>query len=347
MLSNSMKRGPVFVLGNAKSGTTLVQALLDSHPELFVIPVELKFFKFVRGPSLPPGNMPPPPYSEHKTPITRERISEKDFKERIVSHSDIKHLIDGKKISRNVKIKKQKFDKKNFEKSFIKEKHNSYKEVYVSLLESFRSSISIPEATTADSMYVEKTPHLEEYAMELKSWFPNARFVHVLRNPYANIYSLRKGRKTTPYLRNNFYRKMAKSHYFMERNKRYIGEYKVFRFEDIVLDTERTVEEIAQHVDIEYQSTLLRPTMMGQLWGGNSRTTEEEFEGIDPRPVDSFRGNISAIDVALINRFFSEFMEKYDYKTMPTPHLRKWLPSGLEFPAAYLANRYLLFDTVL
>jgi hypothetical protein len=56
-----MDRGPVFILGNLKSGTTLVQALLDGHPELFVIPVELKFFKFVRGPSLPPGNMPPPP----------------------------------------------------------------------------------------------------------------------------------------------------------------------------------------------------------------------------------------------------------------------------------------------
>jgi hypothetical protein len=342
-----MKRGPVFVLGNAKSGTTLVQALLDSHPELFVIPVELKFFKFVRGPSLPPGNMPPPPYSEHKTPITRGEISGKCFKKRIINHSDIKQIIEGKSISRNIKIEKDSFDGKNFEKEFIEGKSESYKEVYISLLKSFRASLSVPETTTVDSMYVEKTPHLEEYAMELKSWFPNARFVHVLRNPYANVYSLRKGQIKTPYLRNKFYRMMAKSHYFMERNKRHIDEYEVFRFEDIVLDTERTAEEIAQHVGIEYQSTLLRPTMMGQLWGGNSRTTEEEFEGIDPRPVDSFQGNISAIDVALVNRFFSKFMEKYDYKTMPTPHLRKWLPSGLESPAAYLANRYLLFDTVL
>ncbi|MCS3861652.1 hypothetical protein GGP86_001430 [Salinibacter ruber] len=334
----------IFISGNAKSGTTLVQSLLDGHPSLSVLPIELKFFKFARLPSLPPGNMPPPEYPEWKTPIPRGEWDLRKVKEEILEHSDIKSLVDGNSISRNVNIPNKLLDREEFERSFLKSKCNSQKDIYVYLITSLIESIS---GRAQNGTVVVKNPHLEEYAQELKSWFPEAKFIHVLRNPYANIYSLRKGRRSTPRLRNNFYRPTAKSYYFMERNLRYVDEYEVFRFEDVVLNTERTVEKLAHHIGVEPHSTLLRPTILGKPWGGNSRTTEEEFDGIDPRPVDSFRANISSIDIALVNRFFSTLMEKYNYEKLPTPSLKKWLPSGLESPFAYVENRYLLFDTVL
>jgi len=334
----------VFIAGNAKSGTTLVQSLLDGHPSLSVIPIELKFFKFARLPSLPPGNMPPPEHPEWKTPIPREEWGYRQLKKEILSHSDVKDLVNGEGISRNVKLSDEKIDRKKIVDDFVKSECGSQKDTYISIIKSIVSSI---QGISHGGVPVVKNPHLEEYAQELKSWFPEAKFVHVLRNPYANIYSLRKGRRSTPRLRNNFYRPTAKSHYFMERNLRYVEGYEVFRFEDIVLDTECTIERLARHVGIEPHSSLLHPTILGEPWGGNSRTTEEQFDGIDPRPVDSFRGNISSIDIALVNRFFSTLMEKYGYEKLPTPHLKKWLPSGLESPIAYAANRHLLFDTVL
>lgn len=334
----------VFILGNLKSGTTLVQSLLDGHPSLSVVPIELKYFKFVRLPSLPPGNMPPPEHPEWKTPIPRDEWNLREMKEEILAHSDIGNIIRREKISRNVELKGKDIDTKKFRKEFINSKCSGHKDVYVALIESLLEAIGDSDR---GSIAVIKNPHLEEYAQELKEWFPEARFVHVLRNPYANIHSLRKGRRSTPRLRNNFYRPTAKSYYFMERNLRYIDGYEVFRFEDIVLNTEPTVEKLAYHIGIEPHSSLLRPTILGKPWGGNSRTTEEEFDSIDPRPVDSFRGNIAAIDIALVNRFFSTLMEKYDYEMIPTPNFRKWFPSGLEFPLAYVENRRLLFDTVL
>src|SRR5437667_53923 len=38
---------PCFIAGQAKSGTTLVAALLDSHPELLVLPQETAYFPTV------------------------------------------------------------------------------------------------------------------------------------------------------------------------------------------------------------------------------------------------------------------------------------------------------------
>lgn len=342
-----MNRGPVFVLGNPKSGTTLVQSLLDGHPELFVVPVELKFFKFVREPSLPPGNMPPPPYPEWKTPITREQISEREFKERIINHSDIGRIVGGEEVARNIKVKDEKFDASTFKEKLFGTTCDSYKEVYTALLESFRASLSVPEKPTDDWMYVEKTPHLEEYAMELSTWFPNARFIHILRNPYANIYSLRKGRRTTPNLRDAFYRPMAKSHYFMERNQRYIENYKIVRYEDVVLRTEETMAAVADDIGVSEHPSLHRPTILGRPWGGNSRSTQGDFDGIDQSPVDAFRDQISAVDIALINRFFLHLINKYKYRKLEISNFKKWIPSGLELPTSYYENRRLLFDRVL
>ena len=97
---------------------------------MFVIPIELKFFKFVRGPSLPPGNMPPPPHPEWKTPITREKISEREFKKRIISHSDIAQIIE-KKISKNIRVEGSKFDEKKFKNILFNAKCESYKNIYI------------------------------------------------------------------------------------------------------------------------------------------------------------------------------------------------------------------------
>ncbi|MFQ5335223.1 MAG: sulfotransferase, partial [Flavobacteriales bacterium] len=39
---------PVFICGAHKSGTSLMRSLLDSHPELFVIPFETHYFQNVK-----------------------------------------------------------------------------------------------------------------------------------------------------------------------------------------------------------------------------------------------------------------------------------------------------------
>ena len=41
---NDFKESPVFICGHRKTGTTLLLALLDGHPELSVYPVDSSFF---------------------------------------------------------------------------------------------------------------------------------------------------------------------------------------------------------------------------------------------------------------------------------------------------------------
>src|SRR4030042_5008973 len=44
-LANELRDHPVFICGHPKAGTSLLRAVLDSHPQLVVYPEETKFFR--------------------------------------------------------------------------------------------------------------------------------------------------------------------------------------------------------------------------------------------------------------------------------------------------------------
>jgi hypothetical protein len=102
------------------------------------------------------------------------------------------------------------------------------------------------------------------------------------------------------------------------------------------------MREVARHLGITYETTLETPTILGRPWGGNSRSTDDDFEGIDPRPVDAYRENISPLNIALVNKYFSTLIKKYNYDLIKEKPHKTWLPSGLELPYSYFLNRRLL-----
>jgi hypothetical protein len=334
----------VFIVGNAKSGTTLLQALLDGHSELFVLPIELKFFKFPALPSLPPGNMPPPPAPEWKMPVPRAQPSVEQVRDELLGHSDLADLLNGANLARNVDLSGADFDEETFL-QHIQAPYGSLKELYVAFFEAFYYAFG-DERDVEGITFVEKTPSNEEYAQELNRWFPDVAFLHMLRNPYANVYSLQQGGRRTPNLRDRTYRPTAKSLYFMERNQRYIENYHVVKYEDLVRSTEETMRQVAQWIGVDFDDTLLQPTIMGQPWGGNARSVDEQFDGVDPRPLTAYEEHISDLDIALVNRFFSELMAKYGY-SRKRASFKKWLPRSWETPLNYLRNRLLLHSHIL
>lgn len=345
MTSDLSGPAPVFVIGHPKSGTTLVQSLLDDHPELYVIPVELQFFKFPRLPSLPPGNMPPADPC-WKTPVPRPKLGLDELREELLAHAELHALLTNGEVGRNITISDQRFDRQRYRAAVREAIPETLRDLYLALCRAF------PLATDerrhpSDYRLVEKCPHMEEYAAELRSWFPQARFVHVLRNPYANLYSNLRGLRLIRNVRNRVLRPMAKSHYFMERNRRYLEGYRVVRYEDVVLETNETMESLAEFLGISFGPSLTEPTIMGRSWGGNSQSVEGDLDGVDTRPVEAFAEHIEPYLVAVVNRYFSPLLEEYGYDRMDVDNLKSWLPMRWELPWHWWTNRRLLSDEIL
>lgn len=353
---------PIFVVGHVKSGTTLVQSLLDGHPGLFVLPLELKFLQHANVPTLPPGNRARGGLPSHRTPYKQAELEPGRVLEEVLGNADPADFLAGRPMSRNLPLESWAFDRERFRRRIDRADRSSLRAAFVDLAEAFhdahraaaeeedgddRAGDDREDGTPASTRLVEKTPQQEEHARELTRWFPDARFVHVLRSPYAVVNSEARDKTVHRSRRHRIYRPLAKSLYFLERNRRYLDRYRMIRFEDVVLETESTMRELADFLELPFRPSMLRPTVAGRPWGGNSRTVDGEFDGVDPRPVDAFRDQIAPLDVALVNRYFGPALERHGYDRLPDPGWRKWLPVGLEPPNLYVGNRVLLYTSYL
>lgn len=353
---------PVFVVGHVKSGTTLVQSLLDGHPDLFVLPLELKFLQHANVPTLPPGNRARGGLPSHRVPWKAADLPPGRVLEEVLGNADPADFLAGRPVSRNLPLEAWSFDRELFRRRVERADRSSLRSVFVDLAEAFHEAHRAggdpsdpasggegPAAGTPPPTprLVEKTPQQEEHARELARWFPEARFVHVLRNPYAVVNAEARDKSVHRSRRHRVYRPLAKSLYFLERNRRHLDRYRVVRFEDVVLETESTMRELAEFLELPFRPSMLRPTIGGRPWGGNSRTVDGEFEGVDPRPVHAFRDQIAPLDVAVVNRYFGPMLERHGYERLPDPGWRKWLPVGIEPPNLYVGNRVLLYTSYL
>jgi hypothetical protein len=190
---------------------------------------------------------------------------------------------------------------------------------------------------------VEKSVEHAEFAYVLARYFPGARFIHIVRNPYATLVAVRrmlqKKSARFPYLW-PMAASLHNSYHHLFTNRLAVPNYLCIRFEDLVCDTEAVMRRIAAFLGIGYHASLLQPTSMGRLWGGNS-TSDQAFDGISQRPLDKWQEQISDYEVALANHVAAPVFEAFGYRWREARHpLRR---VRCERPKTYVANRIALW----
>jgi hypothetical protein len=187
----------------------------------------------------------------------------------------------------NLEIFKEKLD--DIETETFPELISSYvSAAYTSLFGS-----ELPE----DLAIVEKSVEHAEFAADLKSMFPEARFVHILRNPYANLVACRRhiGKKGYPFL-GRILLSLNNSYYYLYRNQRLLDNYLVIRYEDLITNPEVTMRTVADFLNITFVDLLLQPTSMGLPWRGNS-SRGCSFSGIATANLNLWRADITPLEV--------------------------------------------------
>lgn len=327
-----MNQEPVFILGAHKSGTTLLRNLFDGHPRLFTIPVESHFFQ-LKGHwvdneyrSRKPSNYPPEALIQHYYNWIHRCNETCDP----IADAFAKGLFDMDRFQQSMKSKKVQTEKEWMTLYF----QSIYESIYAKPI---KESIRI----------IEKSVEHAEFALNIKSMFPKAKFIHIMRNPYANLVSLRKfksnkfGFPILPRLLKTLYN----NYYFLYKNKEWISDYYVIRYEDLLTEPETTIKALCQFVGIKEDPILFRPTFQGKDWQGNS-TTGRKFEGIYAGNLDAWKKFIYPIEIYYINRMFDFVLSDYNYEKVFSPG-KFWKPVKGESMKRYLANRayrYFLFQ---
>ncbi|MFQ5576765.1 MAG: sulfotransferase [Anaerolineae bacterium] len=322
-------QNPLFLLGSHKSGTSLLRSLLDGTPELFVIPVEAHFFQYggywvdyalrPARPADPSFDQLVDGYVSHLRQSNRSAPGTSD--------SALAGQWNLDAFETTLRDRGRAF--------FAAGNFKQFLDCYVAAMH-----VGLYGAPPATGRFVEKSVENAEYVLLLQRMYPGARFIHLVRNPYATLTSIRRHmrRGHFPFL-GRALSALYNSYYYLYKNPRLIPDYLVIRYEDLVTWPGDVMRIVADFAGLEFAEHLLAPTVMGRPWGGNS-TSGQQFTAVSARPLTGWQGAIHPLEVNFVNALFGHVLRDYGYERVE-PAGSVYRPDRPEKPATYLANRWL------
>ena len=147
--------------------------------------------------------------------------------------------------------------------------------------------------------WVEKTPYNEYFADQIFSWWEEAKCIHVVRDPRDNYLSY--SRKHPEWSPETFALNWWKSTQAGVSNQKRYGKarYLILRYEDLVREPEKVVNEICGFLDIIDTPSLRQPSRAGVAWTGNSMFSDQ-FSAISPNAVGRWKRKLSSEQAAKI-----------------------------------------------
>lgn len=261
----TLARQPVFVCGAHRSGTTLVRDLLDAHPALAVLPSEGTFFTNLEK------------RLERLMPGQRLAFLGGEWLRRLANpiHQEPYWLLgrSAGEWSPYVSFARCLMAWWPIARAHIGLTASSWPLTAVAL-----AYAQCGCGLGSDSQlryWVEKTPDNERFLPRLRTEFPGARIIHVVRHPFAVLASHARDARNAgerpvrvapiaAQLRHSY--RVATAHSSHDASAPYL----LVRYEDLLASPSRTVERLAEFLGIAPLPILTRPTVAGVPAASNS-----------------------------------------------------------------------------
>jgi hypothetical protein len=310
-----LAESPIFIGGYPRSGTTLLTALLDSHPDLLVYPRETQFFKQV---------MPL---------FKRDPAVALDFLIWETSQSTwyATHMYgEGKDLGQFQARLRELFQ----------EQGGTPK----ALLQAIMLAHAQMTGQSHKRAWVEKTPHNELFATTLFRWFSMAKLIYIVRDPRATFASVRGFYKIMRLKEMGVLRFCVEWRSSLQANQRNAARFPTLtiRYEDLIEDPQPTIERICDFLGIRFEESLLQPTFDGADFTGFSSYSSfaTQFKTIDRSSLAKWKEVLSQRDVRVIEYLLADDMAALGYAGDSTS--RRSLALPLLYSAPYRLGQSVL-----
>lgn len=310
----------VFVIGPMKSGTTLMMSLLDSHPELTSIPLEIKFY-------------------EHYFNTLSQSKDYSKLNNFFFNESKIKLMDSSNSTSPDVMTSgRANFDNFNFasfhqdmKKNELKKDNSNanisfFKKYLLDLHKAYSSALELP---LTNKFVAKEGMHGLPYINQILSDFPNAKFIVMVRDPrdmfasFKLIRSLIESGRVYPSLIDadlsffsllfGFKKKSFIAYMDYFNNFKEDSNFCFVRYEDLVEDTLKKMKELSTFIGINFHDSMIKTSTAGNLWGGNS-SNEKPFNGVSSSRTNKWKDELDEREIRIIEYFFSSYLNQHGYQ---------------------------------
>ncbi len=276
-----MTDGPIFIAGPDRSGTTLLFALLASHPNISMVR-RTNMWRY---------------FHNRYGDLGQEDNFERCFNE-MLRYNRIQTFLQP--------------DAERIRAAFGHEKPT-----YGRLFSLFHQQHA---ESLGKFRWGDKSLHTEHYAARVFAEFPDAKILHITRDPRDRYASVRKRHgRDVPRLGGANGRWLLSMRKAVDNQKRFPDRYKIVRFEDLAGKPEATLKEICAFVGEEYTPEML--SMSGASdhvsSGGNSSFGKIEPGQISQKPIGRYREVLSNVEIAYIQMVGGNFMQQFGYPLDP------------------------------
>jgi hypothetical protein len=279
-------RAPVFIAGPDRSGTTLMFALLASHPDVSMARRTNMWRYFHRR------------YGDLSDAANLDRCLEE-----MVRYKRMRHLHP---------------DRDRIRREFL-QGEPSYGRLF--------ALFHVHHAERAGKRrWGDKSLHTEHYAERVFAEFPDARIVHMIRDPRDRYASVRKryGRDLSR-VGAATGRWLLSTRAGLRSRARHPNRYLMVRYEDLARTPEATVRRVCAFIGVEYSPAMVAMDGAPQHRdaGGNSSFGDLQPGAISTQAIGRFRRVLSPAEIAFIQLLSGREMGALRYERVPVD-----LPQG-------------------
>ncbi|MGD8625549.1 MAG: sulfotransferase [Anaerolineae bacterium] len=298
---------PVFICGLHRSGTTLVRDMLDGHPQLGVLPSEGSFLTSLQS------------RMERLPPAERLPFLGREWLYRLVNPSNQAPFW----------LLGQAGGRQSPYLLFARLLLAWWSELQtgavadlllrplVSVALAYISALRHGRVDAHLRYWTEKTPTNEFHLHQLWVDFPEAKVIHVLRDPLS-IYASRKQLDRQVFgafrSRRRLLRDLARSFEIAVEHS-YDPRYHLVRYEQLVQNPAPVMERLAIFLDIEHHDSLLRPTLVSMPSFANSSFAAPRRSGAILPAAAHHRGTLTALERQLIAAHAGHGASRLGYPT--------------------------------
>ena len=287
---------PVFFVGAPKSGTTFLFSLFDNHPATVSL-LETGLFGLKLWDGMTEGEF--------------ERQFAKYLKYWSTAENPSSANLDIEAVTQRAMALRREFPGRSLHRICLE-----------AILEGAIEQVDVARYQGL-THFVEKTPRHYNTIEELFRAYPNARVVHVVRDPRDNYLALKRWMRRKneldfhplAFLRDRVLSGLSQARINAEK---YGPQYKIVFYEDLLVHQDRLIRPICDWIELPWDDCLMEPSMQGLPYGGNSGKEElaGKLHAFDRRPIGRWKKELSAREVVLLDQVIraSGLEAKYDVR---------------------------------
>ncbi len=279
-----------FVVGRGRSGTTLLQSIFDVHPRVCA-PAESRFLLYLYSKYAHVKRW----NAEHALHFVQDLLSEPKIKLLWhVNHEALLHVL------------MSNLDKLDY--------GTVCKLVYL------HDACCVEKGNV--QLIVDKNPVYSLFIPLLLKIFPEAKFIHLVRDPRANVVShkgigLKSGVKGLALSWRFYNRQIEKTRPGSS------GHYQLLRYEDLVNMPEKLIRQASEFLDLPYLDEMQHPHKYAPALSGKSKNKVKEkalkgmhrtlIEPIHPARINKWKSTLNEKQVRCVEAIAHSYMFKYRY----------------------------------